>query len=159
MMFAPSWRAFDIIEASPSIEFDIAPLPQLSGNNKVYYSMYWGEAVSTYCKNKSLAWDFISYLSSKDIQRELYSNASNIRSFGEPYSRIELAAEMVGQPYVSAISEMAPNMQSWQMGDQDFVERKLDEAITNVIEYGMEPRTALEDAESEINDQLAQSNN
>jgi len=35
----------------------------------------------------------------------------------------------------------------------------LDEAITNVIEYGMEPGTALEDAESEINDQLAQSNN
>ena len=159
MMLAPSWRAFDVIEASPSIEFDIAPLPQLPGNNKVYYSMYWGEAVSTYCENKPLAWDFINYLSSKDVQRELYSNASNIRSFGEPYSRIELATDMVGQPYVSAISEMAPNMQSWQMGDQDFVERKLDEAISNVIEYGMEPSTALEDAESEINDQLAQSNN
>ena len=159
MMLAPSWRVFDVIEASPSIEFDIATLPQLPGNNKVYYSMYWGEAVSTYCENKPLAWDFINYLSSKDVQRELYSNASNIRSFGEPYSRIELATDMVGQPYVSALAEMAPYMQSWHMGDQAFVERKLDEAISNVIEYGMEPSTALEDAESEINDQLAQSNN
>jgi len=159
MMFAPSWRVFDIIKASPSIEFDMVPLPQLPGNEEVYYSMYWGEAVSIYCKNKALAWDFINYLSSKDIQKELYSNASNIRNFGEPYSRIELTNDMVSQPYVSAIAEMAPNMQSWQMGDQDFVERKLNEAITNVIEYGMSPSSALDDAEAEINDQLAQSNN
>jgi multiple sugar transport system substrate-binding protein len=158
MMFAPSWRAFDIIEASPAIEFDIAPLPQLPGNEEIYYSMYWGEAVSAYCENKPLAWDFIKYLSSAEVQKELYSNASNIRSFGEPYSRKDLVTEMQGLPYVSAIAEMAPNMQAWQMGDQDFVERKLDEAITNVVEYGMEASTALKDAQSEINDQLAQSN-
>jgi ABC-type glycerol-3-phosphate transport system substrate-binding protein len=158
MMFAPSWRVFDIIEAAPSIEFDMAPLPQLPGNEEVYYSMYWGEAVSTYCENKALAWDFINYLSSKEVQRELYSNASNIRSFGEPYSRLDLTNEMVGQPYVSAIAEMSPNMTSWQMGDQEFVERKLNEAINNVVEYGMDPSSALEDAEAEINDQLAQSN-
>jgi len=158
MMFAPSWRVFDIIEAAPSIEFDMAPLPQLPGNEEVYYSMYWGEAVSTYCENKALAWDFINYLSSKEVQKELYSNSSNIRSFGEPYSRLDLTTEMVGQPYVSAIAEMAPNMTSWQMGDQEFVERKLDEAINNVVEYGMDPSSALEDAEAEINDQLAQSN-
>lgn len=158
MMFAPSWRAFDIIEASPSIEFDLAPLPQLPGNDPVYYSMYWGEAVSKYCDNKALAWDFINYLSSSDVQKELYSNASQIRSFGEPYSRIDLASTLTGQTYVSAITEMAPYMQSWQMGDQNFVEDKLNEAITNVIEYDMEPASALEDAESEINDQLAQTN-
>ena len=159
MMFAPSWRVFDVIEAAPSIEFDLAPLPQLPGNEEIYYSMYWGEAVSTYCENKGLAWDFIKYLSTSEVQRELHSNASSIRSFGEPYSRIDLKTDMVGQPYLSAIGTMAPNMQSWQMGDQYFVERKLNEAITNVIEYGMEVTSALGDAESEINDQLAQSNN
>jgi hypothetical protein len=50
-MFAPSWRAFDIIEAAPSIEFGIAKTPQLLGNSNVYFSMYWGEAVSKYCEN------------------------------------------------------------------------------------------------------------
>ncbi len=158
MMFAPSWRAFDIIEAAPSIEFDLAPLPQLPGNDPIYYSMYWGEAVSTYCENKALAWDFIKYLSTAEVQKELYSNASQIRSFGEPYSRIDLAESLTDQTYVSAIIEMAPNMKSWQMGDQDFVEQKLNEAITNVVEYDMEPASALEDAEVEINDQLAQTN-
>ena len=158
MMFAPSWRAFDIIEAAPSIEFGLAPLPQLPGNDSVYYSMYWGEAVSKYCKNKALAWDFIKYLSTAEVQKELYSNASQIRSFGEPYSRMDLAESLMDQTYVSAIIEMAPYMKSWQMGDQEFVEQKLNEAITNVVEYDMEPASALEDAEVEINDQLAQTN-
>ena len=158
MMLAPSWRAFDIIEAAPAVEFDIAPLPQLPGNEEIYYSMYWGEAVSTYCSNKPLAWDFIKYLSSEDVQKELYSNASSIRSFGEPYSRMNLADQMTGQPYVSAIAKMASNMKAWQMGDQDFVEKKLNQAITEVIEDGASSESALKDAQEEINDQLAQSN-
>jgi hypothetical protein len=53
---------------------------------------------------------------------------------------------------------MAPSMRAWRMGDQYFVENKLNEAITSVIEDGTDPSMALEDAQAEINDQLAESN-
>jgi ABC-type glycerol-3-phosphate transport system substrate-binding protein len=168
-MFAPSWRAFDIIEAAPSIEFGIAKTPQLLGNSNVYFSMYWGEAVSKYCENPGLAWDFINYLNTESVQKKLYSNSSSVRAFGEPYSLKSLSSllysaddneekDLEDENYPSAIIEMAPSMRAWRMGDQYFVENKLNEAITSVIEDGTDPSMALEDAQAEINDQLAESN-
>jgi ABC-type glycerol-3-phosphate transport system substrate-binding protein len=156
MLFAPSWRAFDIIEAAPSIEFGIAPTPQLSNNDPVYYSMYWGDAVSNTCSHPEVAWDFIKYLI--DNQQETFSSSSQIRAFGEPYSFVSLNQELASNPYLEAYSIMAPDMQSWGMGDQGFVERTLKNAIVQVIQDEEDVEDALENAEQDINDQLAESN-
>lgn len=159
MMIAPSWRAFDIITASPSTEFDTAPLPQLAANqDPVYFSTYWAEAVNKTSKHPEEAWKFIKFLIQKESQMGMYSNASKIRAFGEPYSLTELKSEMVGKKYVSAIAEMAPYMKSWQMGDESFVKTAINEAITAVVENGTNSNTALREAEEDINDQLAQTN-
>lgn len=159
MMIAPSWRAFDIIQSAPTIEFGTAVLPQLAANDQpIYYSTYWGEAVSKDCSNPTAAWDFINFLAQKEQQKAFYSNASAIRAFGEPYSLVELNSEMTGQSYVDAIAKSANNMTSWQMGDESFVKATLNEAITSVVEDGKDSLTALKTAESEINTQLAQTN-
>jgi multiple sugar transport system substrate-binding protein len=159
MMIAPSWRTFDIIEAAPTIEFDTAPLPQLKANEEeIYYSTYWGEAVSSTCSNPTAAWDFINFLASKETQMKLYSNSSQVRAFGEPYSLVELNSEMLNKTYVSAVAEMASNMQSWSMGDESFVKAELNSAITGVIENGQESSFTLSEAENNINEQLAETN-
>jgi multiple sugar transport system substrate-binding protein len=159
MMIAPSWRAFDIITAAPNIEFDTAPLPQLTANSsKIYYSSYWGEAVSKTSSNQAVAWDFIKYLSQKEQQQQLYSNSSQIRAFGEPYSLQELNSAMEGKTYVSAIAEMAPYMTSWSMGDETTVKTNLNEAITAVLENGTDADQALRKAQENINEQLATTN-
>ena len=159
MMIAPSWKAFDIIESAPTIEFDTAPLPQLKANEEeIYYSTYWGEAVSSTCNNPTAAWDFIKYLSTKEVQMKLYSNSSQIRAFGEPYSLVELNSEMLNKTYVSAIAEMAPYMQSWSMGDESFVKAELNSAITGVIEDDQDTSYSLTLAEDNINEQLAETN-
>ena len=106
MMFAPSWRAFDIIEAAPSIEFGIAPLPQLENNNPIYYSMYWGDAVSKSCSYPEVAWDFIKFLVNK--QEEIFSASSQIRAFGEPYSSVSLNSSLESNPYLNAYITMTP---------------------------------------------------
>jgi ABC-type glycerol-3-phosphate transport system substrate-binding protein len=157
MMFAPSWRAFDIIEAAPSIEFGIAPTPQLTNNDPIYYSMYWGDAVSSSCEHPEVAWDFIKYL--VDNQERIFSASSGIRAFGEPYSLVTLNEKMAESPYLKAYAQMAPNMQSWGMGDQGFVENVLNNAITEIVQDGERVDSALENAEQDINDQLAQTNN
>jgi len=159
MMFAPSWRAFDIIDAAPQIEFDIAPLPQLKANDyEIYYSTYWGDAVNNTSPNKEMAWKFVKFLSEKETEQKLYSASSTIRAFGEPYSRVDLKDEMIGKPYVSAIAEMAPYMKSWQMGDETYVKTALADAITSVIENGTDVSVTLKKAESTINSRLAQTN-
>ena len=159
MMIAPSWRAFEIIQSAPTIEFGTASLPQLSANEQpIYYSTYWAEAVSKNSSNPKLAWDFIAFLAQKEQQKSMYSNAAKIRVFGEPYSLVELNSALASNSYLSSIAESAPKMISWQMGDESFVKATLNEAITSIVEDGKDSQTALKTAETEINNQLAQTN-
>ncbi len=161
MMIAPSWRAFDIINANASIEFGTSPLPQLTANEEeVYFSTYWGDAVSKDCKNPEMAWKFVRFLAEKEQQLEIFSSSvtNGQRAFGEPYSLIELNEEIAGRPYVSAIAEMAPYMKSWQMGDESNVKGYLNEAVTAIVENDARVEVALKSAEGKINEKLAQTN-
>lgn len=156
MMFAPSWRAFDIINSAPNIEFGIAPVPQLPGNDPVNYAMYWGDAVPKTSPNQEEAWKFIKYMSQPEQMKEMFSNSSQIRAFGEPYSLKSLASEMTTNPYVNPILKMAPTMKAWQMGEQGYTEEALRTAINSVVSGGIEPDTALKEAESMINLKLTE---
>lgn len=156
MMFAPSWRAFDIIQSAPSVEFGIAPLPQLENNNQVYYAMYWGDSVTKTCANPEAAWEFINFL--VDNQQDLFSASSQIRAFGEPYSLVTLNDSLENNPYLKAYATMAPHMKSWGMGDQMFVESTLNNAITEIVEDGKDIQSVMKNAQIDINDQLALTN-
>lgn len=156
MIFGPSWRAFDIIEAASHIEFGIAPLPQLSNDNPVYYSMYWGDTVSAACEHPEVAWDFISFL--VDKQEEIFSNSGADRAFGEPYSLVSLNDAKKNNPYLKAYAEMAPYMQSWGMGEQTLVEEMLNDAITQISQDDRALESVMRNTQKDINDQLAESN-
>jgi multiple sugar transport system substrate-binding protein len=159
MFIAPSWRAFEIIQSAPTVEFGMATLPQLSANEEpIYYSTYWAEAVSKNSANPKAAWDFVAFLAQKEQQKTLYSNAAKIRAFGEPYSLVELNTELAANSYGSAIAASASKMVSWQMGDESFVKATLNEAITSIVEDGTDTQLALKNAETAINNQLAQTN-
>ena len=159
MMLAPSWRAFDIIEAAPTVEFDTAPLPQLKENEEnIFFSTYWGEAVSRSTPHSLEAWTFIKFLAEKEQQLQLYSNASQIRAFGEPYSLVELNDEMEGRTYVDAIAKMAPYMRSMPIGDEQGVHNAIDEAITNIVENGRNINTSLREAQEAINSKIRETN-
>jgi len=159
MMIAPSWRSFDIIQAAPSVEFDTAPLPQLIANEEdIYYATYWGDAVNRTSPSPLAAWKFVAFLAQKEQQMKLYSNASQIRAFGEPYSLVELNSEILGKPYVSAIAQMAPNMRAYPWGDETLVNSTINTAITDIIEDRSDVDSALEDAEAAINATIGQTN-
>lgn len=158
MMFAPSWRAFDIINSAPQIEFGIAPLPQLPNNDPVYYSMYWGDTVSNTSSHQAIAWDFVNFLSEPEQQRRLFSNAAQTRAFGEPYSRVSMNEELAENPYTEAIAEMAPEMRSWQIGDQIFVEELFRDAISEIVNSNKDTSSILKSIQIDINDQLAETN-
>jgi len=156
MMFGPSWRAFDIISASPQLDFGMAIVPQIPTNSPIAYSMYWGEAVAKNSDHPREAWDFIKYLSEQEQLQEMYANSSEIRAFGEPYSRQDMATLISGNPYVSPVLEMAPYMKSWKMGDQSYVEEALRTAIYQACESGKGTSEALSEAEDSINEKLAE---
>ncbi len=83
MMLNYSWNIATIQAKSPNLNFSIAPLPQLEGNQKINYANYWAFAVSknknvdaAYAKSKNItlvgndiraaeAWKLISFLTTK----------------------------------------------------------------------------------------------
>lgn len=115
MIFAPSWRAHEIKLMNPSLQFATMPVPQLDPNEKITWASYWAEGVANKSKYQKDAWEFLKYLSSKEVQQKLYSDQAQTRSFGEIYSRVDLANELAADQVVGAFVADAPNAQGWYM--------------------------------------------
>lgn len=112
-IFAPVWETFAIKAANPDLVFGVAPVPQLVGANKVAWGSYWVEGVSSGSKHQAEAFDFITYLSTRDVMTKLFAESSKTRMFGNPYSRVDLADEMKKNNMLAPIAESAPVMYSW----------------------------------------------
>lgn len=155
IMFAPSWRVFDIINMNSSVNFDTALFPQLVGNDDpVNFGMYWGEAVSAQSSHQLEAWQFIKYLSEQEQLKTMYAAESLSRSFGEPYSLPEMADEISDAPYVGPFIQMAPSYKSWKLGDQKTSEDALNKAITDVVDGRTTESSALNEAVTAVNDKF-----
>jgi len=155
MYFGPSWRVFEIKELNPNLNFKIIPVPQLEGKN-IAWASFWVEAVSKNSKHQAEAWEFLKYLSSKEVMQKLYQAQSSLRLFGEPYSRVDLAASLKGQPLVGAFVEQAPYAQSWYLssrtgdnGLNDQVIKYYEDAV-NAVNLGEDPLAALTTASQGI---------
>ncbi len=158
MMFGTSWRALEVLQETEDIDFGLAPLPRLTNNKEAYLSSYWGTTVSNTTRSSKEAWKFVEYLSQPEQLRRLYQNASKVRAFGEPYSRVSMNDELASNEYLSALAYMAPYMKAWQLGEQGFVEEILKNAIEDNVERNKYIPSILSTAENEINLKLAVSN-
>jgi len=101
--FGPTWRYFDIMQLSNSngLNVKVYPVPQITGESKfVTQSSYWAEGVSASSPHQKEAFEFLKYLSSKDVLTKLYQEEKKIRAFGEPYSRVDLQSSLISDPNV-----------------------------------------------------------
>lgn len=153
MIFAPSWRVFDIKQINPTLRFRVAPIPQLPGNT-VTWATYWVEGVSTKSKNQEQAWEFVKYLTSSEATTKLYTEAAKTRLFGEPYARVELGNTLLTDPYVGAYILQANTAKSFPLSSRTFdnglndkMIKYLEDAI-NAVGQGSAPAQALETASS-----------
>ncbi|OGG04125.1 hypothetical protein A2Z33_03100 [Candidatus Gottesmanbacteria bacterium RBG_16_52_11] len=148
MILAPSWRAFDIKQINPSLNFKIVPIPQLSGNT-VNYASYWVEGVSVESKLQPQAWEFVKYLTGKEAATKLYAEAAKTRLFGEPYALVEMGKLVENDPFVGAYIKQAPMARSFPLasrtgdnGINDKLIKYLEDAVTSV-NSGSSPKDAL----------------
>ena len=119
MILAPSWRAFDIKEINPELEFKTAPVPQLPGTN-VAWASYWVEGVSRRSKNTKAAWEFLKYLSTDEVLTKLYTSEASVRLFGEPYPKKSLSATIETDPVIGAFVKQGDNAKSWYLASRTF---------------------------------------
>jgi len=127
MMFAPSWRVHDILDAvegvGATLDFDIAPVPQKPSftGSEINWSDYWAEAVSAESENPAIAWDFLKFASEQEQLRSFYQKLQQSRDFGEIYPRKDMAEELISDQYVGAYIKMADTARTWKMVDKEEV--------------------------------------
>lgn len=119
MMFAPSWRAFEIVAQNPDLNFRIVPVPQLPKENPndpdVTYASYWVEGVWVRSEKQDEAWKFLKFLSSRDSLTKLFEAASRVRIFGEPYSRTDMTNLLESNQYAGSYTSAANDAKSWYL--------------------------------------------
>jgi multiple sugar transport system substrate-binding protein len=115
MMIAPSWRAHEVKSANPNLQFDIVPVPQLPDKERTTWASFWAEGVNAQSKEKEGSWLLVKYLTSAEVQKKLYNDATKVRAFGEIYSRKDLADEIGSKEYVGAYIQDAPYAKAWYL--------------------------------------------
>lgn len=169
MYFGPSWRAFEISQANPNLKFKTVSVPQLPKDNPnqpdVTYATYWAEGVWSKSTKKAAAWDFLKFLSTQDSAQKLFQNESKVRSFGEPYSRIDMANLINTHPILGSIITQAPGAASWYLASRTFdgptginsqMANYFGDAINSMAEGNTTPTKALEAAAQGVNQVLTQ---
>jgi multiple sugar transport system substrate-binding protein len=149
MMFAPSWRAHEVMAVNPDLNFGIVEVPTL-GAGRIGWASFWAEGVSSKTTQKDDAWKLLKFLSSKSVQQKLYNAQGQERTFGEPYSRVDLADDLATEEYVAPFLQDAPIAQGWYMssythdnGLNDQIIKYYADAVNAVLE-GKKPATAME---------------
>lgn len=158
IMFAPSWRVFDVINLNQSLNFDVAPLPQLPSSEttvspEINWASYWGYGVSAKADNPEEAWKFINFLAQKESEKKMFAEASKFRAFGEIYSRKDLAEELANEQYAGAFVKMAPTARDWKMVDDNKALELFGAAISRKL-GGENSESVLEEAAIQLTNHL-----
>lgn len=165
MYFAPSWRAIEIKNANPLLNFKVAPAPQLENGN-VNWASYWATGVSSKSAHTKEAWEFVKYLNEEQTLIKLYSEAAKSpgRFYGQPYPTKALGQQLTSDPVVSAYISGAPTMQSfpmasvtWDNGANDQIIKAYEDAI-NLVAEGGNAASALQTTANNITNILSKYN-
>ncbi|KKQ76745.1 MAG: hypothetical protein US99_C0062G0008, partial [Candidatus Daviesbacteria bacterium GW2011_GWF2_38_6] len=154
--FAPSWRAHELRVTNPNLKFKITPVPQLTASKPVTWASFWVEGVAKTSKHPKEAWQFVKFLVSAEAEKLFYQEASKIRLFGEPYSRVDLAGEMINDPIAGAFVSQGPYYKSWYLssntmdgGINDEIIKYFEDAINSTLAGG-DPQAALQTVASGV---------
>jgi len=152
MIFAPSWRAFDIIEmakqVNPGLKFKIAPIPQLPGNT-VTWASYWVEGISEKSKFKKQAAEFLKFLISRETMTKLYLEESKVRLFGEPYARKDMASLLSNDPYAGPYINQAKDARSFPLASRTF-DNGLNDRMMKYVENAVNAMTTGSSPQQEL---------
>ncbi len=147
MMINYSFQVSQIKSQNPDLDFAVAPLPRVEKGKNITYARYWTLAVSKESEHPEQAWDFIKFLSSKENNKEYCTNTS------DPTSRLDLINEPQEDPILGVFIQQALSSKSWYKKDAYKVEDIFGEAINKVVEEGLTPLKAIDEAAGEMNEE------
>ncbi len=142
-----------IAETNPSLNFDIAMIPQAEGvKAKRTYGKLYGIAIVKASKEQYAAFQTVTLMKEKDFSEKLLNGV--LAQFPIAPARKDLLTTPPGTQYGSIVFNSAIIATGWF--DPNFSETKniLDTMITQVLRNSLDVRDSLEEADARLNDLL-----
>ena len=134
-----------IKQKAPNLRLGIAPVPQLTDATKIVnYADFWGYSVPLASKNPEAAWNFLVFLTSKDINK-YFSNAV-LRSA----SRRDVLSEEQASSDLGVFAYSILSATNWYRVDPPAIDNIFKDMINSVVLGNTKPADAIYDAAAKI---------
>src|SRR3989344_3995824 len=138
-------------QKTPNLRLGIASVPQFADAAKaVNYADFWGYSVPLASKNPEAAWNFLVFLTGKDINK--YFSEAVLR----PASRRDVLAEEQAPPDLGVFAEAVLSATNWYRVDPAAVDKIFKDMINAVVLGNVKPAGALSDAEARVSSLMKQ---
>jgi len=138
MLFAYPSDIKEIQDDNPSIDFEIAKVPQVDLVNPVNFANYWGLTVSRFSENPETAWDFAIFATTDSRSAEEHASET-----GHAPALRFLISEYSNHPDLGVFAEQALTAKSWLQPEDDAVEALFDKMIDNVVKGELSVNAAI----------------
>ncbi len=122
-----------------------SPETQIQNNRRISYPRYYGLVVSRQSKNPDLAWQFVTFATTKESEAGAY-----MMSAKKPPALRSLLLTNKDDAQIGVFARQALTAVSWPQVDNRLVENLFSNLIERVNRGEVEPAQALEEAAGEI---------
>lgn len=137
--------AHDLIKAkAPNLNYGVAPVPQANLDDPaVNYANYYGEVVNKQSKNAEQAWDFLKFITSREMLDKYYAK-NKLAS-----SRRDLIERQIQDPQIGVFAHANLTAKSFYKPDEAGQDTIFSNMIDNVVLKGQRPGEALGQAQQQ----------
>lgn len=146
MIFGYSYLRPALAEKAPFLSYGVAGVPQIDASRgRVNFANYWAESVSKQSKEAPAAWEFLKFITDKEVLKKYYE----VQKL--PSSRIDLLEEQIADTDIGVFAENALSAKSFYKPQSDAVESIFVQMIHDVVLRNVSPIEALGAASQKIN--------
>lgn len=139
-----------IAQAAPTLNFNVAPLPQIKGvTQPVDFTSYWVETVTKKCQHADIAWKFIEYAAGRSLTS--YTQATKrptpLKMKQESVPEVTQRVQQKSMTFDFQVN----SAESWYKGLQPMVVDQLfSTMIDNVVSHGQPEQAAIDATAAEV---------
>ena len=146
MIFSYSYLAGTLAQKAPFLKYGIAAVPQIEGADlRVNFANYWAEGVAKQSEHPTEAWQFLKYISQKNVLSQYYTAVKHVAS------RPDILESQITDPDIGVFAENALSAKSFFKPDSDAVETIFVQMINDVVLRNVQPADAVRAASQKIN--------
>jgi len=130
---------------APKLNYEVASMPQITGNPTINFANYWTEVVSNKTKYPDESWNFLQFITKPENARIYLTNASL------PTATKTLVAEQVEDVKIGVFAEQLLTAKSWYKGKNPNALPGIFESLLNEIVVADRPADVLRRAVQKVN--------